>query len=141
MFNIWRDFDRTFSAFDELRRHFDAPTFRAYCGADTWPRVSVNDLGATLAVTAEVPGIPQDEISVELNNDTLVISGERKVTAPEGYSVHRQERGDLSFSRSFALPAKVDPEKISASLKDGVLTVTLEKVPEAKPRHITVKTA
>ena len=141
MFNIWSDLDRTFAALDELGRRFEAPRFRSRSGANSWPRVSVDDLGATLAVTAEIPGVPQDEISVDLNNNTLTISGERKVTAPEGYSVHRQERGDLTFSRSFALPAKIDPEKVSAVVNDGVLTVTLEKVPEAKPRRIAVKTA
>lgn len=141
MFDIWSDFDRTFAGLEELRRRFEAPRFRSFNGAHSWPRVSVDDLGATLAVTAEVPGVSQDEISVELNNNTLTISGERVVTAPEGYSLHRQERGDLTFSRSFALPVKIDPEKVSASVKNGVLTVTLEKVPEAKPRHIAVKTA
>jgi HSP20 family protein len=141
MFNIWSDFDRTFAALDELRRRFEAPRFRSYYGATNWPRISVDDLGSTLAVTAEIPGVPQDDINVELNNDTLTISGERKVTAPEGYSVHRQERGDLSFSRSFNLPSKVDPEKVSASVKHGLLSITLEKAPEAKPRQISIKSA
>ena len=68
----------------------------------------------------------------------LTISGERKVEAPEGYSVHRQERGSVKFSRSFTFPCRIDTEKASATVKDGVLTIKLAKAAEAKPRKITV---
>ena len=57
----------------------------------------------------------------------------------EGKVNHRRERGSVRFSRSFSLPCPVDPEKASATVKDGILTVRLEKAPEARPRQITVK--
>jgi HSP20 family protein len=69
----------------------------------------------------------------------MMISGERRTSVPAGYVAHRQERGSYTFSRSFALPCPVDPEKASAAVRDGVLTVTLEKAAEARPRQITVK--
>ena len=69
----------------------------------------------------------------------MTIKGERQDSAPEGYSVHRKERGAFRFTRSFALPAKVDVEKVQAVLKHGVLTVTLPKAKEAQPRQISVK--
>ena len=65
--------------------------------------------------------------------------GERKPDAPQGAFVHRQERAPVKFSRSFALPCKVDPEKSGATLKNGVLTITLAKASEAQPRQIAVK--
>ena len=68
-----------------------------------------------------------------------VMTAERKLTAPEGYAPRRQERASFRFSRSVALPVKVDPEKVTAAVKDGVLTVTLSKAEEARPRQIQVK--
>jgi HSP20 family protein len=69
----------------------------------------------------------------------LTLSGARKTAVPEGHSAHRQERPSFEFSRSYALPAKVDADKTHATLKNGVLTITLEKAPEVKPRQITVR--
>jgi HSP20 family protein len=103
--------------------------------------VFVEDTGNALLVTADVPGLSHKDIDLELDKGTLKISGERKVSAPEGYAVHRQERGSMKFSRSFTLPALIDPEKVSATVKDGVLTVNLEKSAAAKPRQIAVKSA
>ncbi len=131
MFNYWSDFDRFFSAFDELSRR--GATQR------NWPAIAVADEGNSLAVTAAVPGLAKDDLSVELNQDTLSISGARNVDAPEGYSVHRKERSSLRFSRSVRLPVKVDPEKVAAEFKNGVLSITLEKAPEAKRRQIAVR--
>jgi hypothetical protein len=62
-----------------------------------------------------------------------------QVKAPEGYSAHRQERPAVRFSRSFALPCRVNPEKATAAVKNGILTVTLEKAADAMPRQIAVK--
>jgi HSP20 family protein len=104
-----------------------------------WPLVSLHDEGEALALYAEVPGLSEKDIDLNLNQNVLSISGERKVEAPEGYSVHRRERGSVRFSRSFSLPCPIDPEKASATVKDGILTVRLEKAPEARPRQITVK--
>jgi HSP20 family protein len=69
------------------------------------------------------------------------MSGERKPDESQGYYVHRQERVPVKFSRSFSLPCKVDPEKSTATLKNGVLTITLPKATSAQPRQITVKAA
>jgi len=142
MFEHWNDFDRTFAVIDELRRHFETPTFRAqFPNTRSWPRVQIEDTGTALRVRAEVPGLSANDIELELKQDVLTISGERPVTAPEGYSVHRQERPTVKFSRSLSLPAPVDLEKVSASVKSGVLEVALEKAASAMPRRISIKTA
>jgi len=140
------DFDDIFSAMNQLREYMDR-VFEPGGGelrslapwAGTWPRVNVIDTGSQLVLTAEVPGLTQDALQLTLDQDVLSISGERKPDVPEGYTLHRQERPALTFSRSFALPCKVEPDKASASVKHGVLTITLEKATEALPRQISVK--
>lgn len=143
MFGSWNDLERTFAVMDEWRRAVeqayrdqDAP-FESTAG---WPRVSLWDQGKNLVLKADVPGLTDKDIELQLTQDVLTVSGQRRSDAPEGYSVHRQERFPARFARSFTLPVKVDGEKIAASLKDGVLTVTLPKAPESQPRQITVKT-
>jgi len=157
------DVNTTFAAMDELRRRMDrmfdevdgrgaAPSrmpfffepFEAVAPprvVATWPRLGVYDAGATLVISADVPGMTESDLKLEIDQDVLTLSGERKSDAPEGYAVHRRERAPVKFSRSVALPCKVDPEKASATLKDGVLTLTLTKSPDARPRQIAVKSA
>jgi HSP20 family protein len=136
------DFDRSFDILDELRRQMDRvwelPSAQAL-SQGSWPRFNVLDAGANLVVTADVPGITEKELTVSLEDGVLTVSGERKAFAPEGYGVHRRERAHQRFARSVALPLKIDAEKTSASVKDGVLTITLAKVPETPPRQIAVK--
>ncbi|RMH44079.1 MAG: Hsp20/alpha crystallin family protein [Deltaproteobacteria bacterium] len=141
--NYWNDLDRTFAALDELRRRLETPWFHSAWsnGGTAYPRLSLEDNGAAFVVTADVPGMAAEDLDIKLDRDTLTIRGERKVSPPEGYSVHRQERGNLAFSRSFTLPAHVNAEKVSATVHDGVLSITLEKAPEAKPRQIAVTSA
>jgi len=150
MLTRWTEFDRSFSLLDEFQRRmnrlFDelvgySPEqyYRQPWLAGAWPPVNMYDSGKELMIRAEVPGLSDKDIHISGNQDTLTISGERKVELPEGYSVHRQERADVKFSRSFDLPCSVDLEKASASVKNGLLTVTLPKTPEAQPRQIAVK--
>jgi HSP20 family protein len=134
------DFDRTFDVFDELRRTMDQAFVNGGAAASA-PRANVYDTGGELVIEADVPGIAEQDLQLTLTQDTLVLAGERKLAAPEGHALHRRERGDQRFSRSFALPTKVDPDRAVAALKDGVLTVTLPKAAEVRPRQITVKAA
>ncbi|MBX3187952.1 MAG: Hsp20/alpha crystallin family protein [Labilithrix sp.] len=143
------DFDRTFDVLDELRRQMDrvwsdldgawTPSPRSTHFAAAVPRFNVFDAGASLVVSADVPGLTEKDLDVSLEDGVLTVSGERKPEAREGFGVHRRERGAVRFTRSLALPLKVDPEKATASVKDGVLTVTLAKAPEARPRQIAVR--
>jgi HSP20 family protein len=68
------------------------------------------------------------------------LQGSRRVEAPQGYDVHRRERGAYEFTRSFTLPVKVDADQAKATLKNGLLTLTLPKAPEVQPRQINVAT-
>ena len=105
----------------------------------TWvPPVDVAETQEKIVVRAEVPGIRQDDISIEFENGLLTIKGERKLEKSEGMTWHRVERVYGNFSRSFTLPRTVDPEKIAASYRDGILEVEVPKREEAKPKHIKI---
>jgi HSP20 family protein len=152
MFSRLTDFDRTFDVLDEFRRQMDR-VWNDYDGSwgissaqpsqtltsASWPRFNVLDAGANLLVTADVPGMTEKDLQVSLEDGVLSVSGERKISAPEGHAAHRRERPALRFARSVALPVKIDAEKVTAGVKDGVLTITLAKAPEARPRQITVR--
>jgi len=143
------DFDRHFSVLNSLRREMDrvfGDFERGYghdylqaSGQGLAPRLSVQDTGAELRVRAEVPGLTQKDLQITVEQSSLTIRGQRKVEEPKGYSVHRQERGQLSFARSFTLPSRIDAEKAVAELKNGVLELTLPKLAEAQPRQIQVR--
>lgn len=157
MFSRFGDASRDFALLDEFRRRMDrvwndidpswsaasaastAPSNARTHASSTWPRVNLYDGGSNLVLKADVPGLSEKDINVTLNESGVSIAGERKVTPPEGYSAHRQERASFSFSRTVNLPCKVDPEQTQASVKNGVLTVTLAKAPEAQPRQIAVQ--
>jgi HSP20 family protein len=90
-------------------------------------------------VRVELPGLKREDITVSIEDGTLVISGERKTeTADESTEVHRQERYYGKFSRALTLPSAVAANQVKATYKDGILTVTLPKAEEAKPKTITV---
>lgn len=153
MLTRFTPFDRTVALMDDWRRRMDrafadfqlpyAPvgTFDDPWSLSeaTWPRVNLYDAGSSLVLTAEVPGMAIEDLQIQLENDVLSVKGERKAAVPQGYAAHRRERGTLSFTRSFNLPVKVDAEKTTATLKDGVLTVEMAKAPEARPRQIAVR--
>lgn len=141
------DFDRMFGAMDLFRgrmnrllndfdRSYGDYTIQGLHGG---PRTNLSDTGDKLRVTAELPGLSKDEITIRIQGNYLEISGTRKADAPEGYKAHRLERPTTSFTRSFTLPVDVDAERVEAALKDGILTLVLPKSEAAKPRQITIK--
>ena len=103
------------------------------------PALDVFDDKDRLVVKVELPGMKKEEIEISLHDGTLTVSGERKTEheTKEGQS-SRSERYFGKFQRSVTLPTAVDPAKITAAYKDGVLTIDLAKAEEAKPKHIEV---
>jgi len=104
------------------------------------PRIEVVETDNQFEVAAELPGVEKDDVKVEVQSNILTISGEKR-PAPEKKerSMYLGERAYGTFSRSFQLPALVDNSAIRATFKNGVLTLALPKVEEAKPRHIEIK--
>lgn len=104
------------------------------------PRVDVTETEDAYHVHLDVPGITKDEIEISFHDDTLTVSGERKADQQtESENFVRVERSFGRFFRSFTLPKSVQSENISASYKDGVLTVRVPKAEESKPRRIQVQ--
>jgi HSP20 family protein len=111
------------------------------CAISSWtPAVDIAEHDNEYSVKVELPGVNKDDVKLTFENNILTIRGEKKQekeTKKENY--HRVERSYGSFQRSFTLPAAVKADKIDASYKDGILTVSLPKAEEAKPKQIEVK--
>lgn len=119
---------------NELFRQ-DAPARAAWA-----PAVDITESPEAIVVHAELAGIKPEDVKVDVENNVLTLKGERRSeTKKDEGTLHRVERFYGSFSRQFLLPRTVDPEKIEAELKDGVLTVRLHKRTEVKARQISVK--
>jgi HSP20 family protein len=145
-FNDWpsfgfADFGRTASPHAQLRRELDRLFGELERGPSPTSAISFDDDGTNFVLRADVPGLTEKDFEISVANNTVTLKGERKVQVPEGYSQHRRERADVRFAKSFQLPARVDAEKVTATLKHGVLTLTLPRAAEAQPRQISVKAA
>ena len=111
-------------------------------------RSNVSETDGEIRVTADLPGITEKDIDVSVSGNRLTVKGEKKSEdekkdEKEGRTYHRVERYAGAFERTLALPFEIDAEQVSAEVKDGVLTVTVPKPPEAvdKPRKVKVKKA
>lgn len=112
-------------------------------GVGSWvPPVDIVEEPERLLFRAEIPGVSKDDIDIKVENGTLILRGEKKQEREvEGETAHRVERFYGAFTRSFALPATIDAEKIQARYKDGVLELVLPKAEIAKPRKIQIVAA
>jgi HSP20 family protein len=122
---------------DRLNRMFE----EFYNGTRTWaPTVDIFETkDREYIVKAELPEMKRDDITVTFENTVLTLSGERKnAFEDDGGTFHRNERAYGRFTRSFTLPPTVDGNRISATYKDGVLTVRIPMREEVKPRQIEV---
>jgi HSP20 family protein len=118
---------------------FDLPDFST-SGKEWMPAFDVSETEAEIIVKAEIPGMKVEDIDITLTDGLLTIKGERKMEKEDKQeNYHRIERQFGSFSRSLNLGLKVEAEGIDAAYKDGVLTVTLPKAEEDKPKKIEVK--
>ena len=91
-----------------------------------------------IVATAELPGMRKEEIEISLYDGTLTISGERRRETTNGEKAERTERYVGAFRRSITLPTRVDSNKVSTTYVDGIVTVTLPKAEEVKPKQIPV---
>jgi HSP20 family protein len=106
------------------------------------PAMDVYENNESLLVKVELPGMKKEDIDISIHEGVLSVSGESKCECNNAQTeINRSERNYGRFHRSFSLPKPVAVEKVSAQYKDGILTVTLPKMEEAKPRQIEVKVA
>jgi HSP20 family protein len=129
-----REVDRLFDRF------FDSPWAETPALGDWTPAIDVTEGKDAVTVKAEVPGVDPKDISVSLEGDVLMIKGEKEQTKEEkDERQHRVERSWGAFMRAVRLPAPVDGGKVTATFKNGVVTITLPKTPSAKGTTIPVK--
>ncbi len=135
MMALRREMDRLFDRFFEPIEEVEP------VGGWT-PRIDLKETKDAFVVTAEVPGVNPKDVEVSLQERTLTIKGEKKQEKEEkGETWHRVERAWGAFARAMTLPAAVDAEKVTATFKDGVLTVSLPKTAAAKGKAIPIKEA
>jgi HSP20 family protein len=125
----------------QLRRELDRLFGDFERSASRGSPVRFEDDGNNFVLRADVPGLTESDFQISVAGNTVTLKGERKLEAPEGHSVHRRERSGVRFAKSFELPARVDADKVTATLKHGVLTLTLPRAAEVQPRQISVKAA
>jgi HSP20 family protein len=141
----WEPFRDLLTTQDRFNRLFN-DTFSRFFGeggelAQTgWlPAVDVYENDQNVVMKAELPGVDPKNVEIRVEDGTLYLKGERKFEKEvKDDNYHRVERSYGSFARSFALPSSVDSEKATAEYKDGVLTLTLPKKEEAKPKTIKI---
>jgi HSP20 family protein len=142
-FAPWRDLEEVSNRLARLFDEGSGHGLSTGTNGGSWiPSVNVEESKEELVLTAELPGMSEEDISIEMENNVLTISGEKTEERTEGDQerrYHLWERRYGSFQRSFTLPRTVKAEDIRATYDQGVLTVHLPKVPEAKGRKITVE--
>jgi HSP20 family protein len=143
---LWTDFDRLFdqfrSNFEDLvwypRSNMIIPTVKTRI-----PPLNVIDLGDKYEVTVEMPGVPKDNIDINITPNEVEISAESKTDEEEkGKNWLRRERSSMSFYRNIMVPEELRTDEADAELKDGVLTLTLPKItpkPHHKPQKINIR--
>ena len=140
----WPAFDRWVNLRDELNNLFDLPVMgtparQGQLFSGWTPALDLYQTADNVVAVVEVPGMRKEDINVSLHDGMLTIGGERNSSsAGEGENATRTERFQGKFSRSISLPARVDSGKVNATYKDGILTVTLPKAEDAKPKKVEV---
>lgn len=138
----FREVTRLRREMDRLWDEYFGPSRRALQPMEeAWmPAIDVSETGEKITVKAEIPGMEAKDIDIAIVGDTLTIKGEKKTEREEKEeNYHIVERSYGSFSRSMKLPAAVEPDKVEATYKNGVLTVVCPKKEEVKPKAIEIK--
>jgi len=136
----WRPFRETISLRDAMDRLFEDSFITPAKVSGGMPKIDIKDLKDKVLVKAELPGVREEDIDVEILDNVMTISGERKEEKEkedEGYYYKESHSG--TFSRSFALPSEVLGEKAEADYENGILTITVPKIEPKKAKKIQVK--
>jgi HSP20 family protein len=141
--SAWPTLDRWSNLRDELNSLFELPFWgglnrqgQLFSG---WsPALDLYQDNDNFVAVVELPGMRKEDIEISLHDGSLIIAGERKGSSSNGEKAERTERYVGSFRRSISLPDPVDANRVSATYRDGILTVTLPKAEEAKPKRIEV---
>jgi HSP20 family protein len=142
----WRPFGELLSIQDRVNQLFDETLTRGEQGAEefcrgSWsPPVDIYETASHVVLKAEIPGIAQEEIEIKIEDNTLILKGERQFEKKsEDETYYRIERSYGTFVRTFTLPNSVDQEGVKASYDAGILKVEMPKKAEKRPKRIKVE--
>ena len=136
-----------FDQLERMRREMDqlfgdwtvGPTAIRSGGAGTYPQINVGASADRVDVYAFAAGLDPKTLDISMQQNLLTITGERKLDEPEKADYYRKERFAGSFRRAISLPEDVDPDKVNATYRDGVLHLIIQRREEVKPRKVEVK--
>lgn len=142
----WRPIDDFQTMRNEMERKFNkfyrsmAEDSEGIC--DCYPLVDIEETKDNFIIYAELPGLSREDVKLSIADDTLTISGEiKEPEQKQDRKFHRLERSYGKFQRSFYLPMQINSDKVKAGFKDGILTVTLPKKEEVKPKEVSISVA
>ena len=136
----WKPFREMVSLRDAMDRLFEDSVVTPKFSNAGMPKIDMRETKGSVVVKAELPGIAEEEIDVEILDNIMTISGEKKSDVEEekeGYFYKESHTG--TFSRSFTLPSEVKAEKAEAEMKNGILTITIPKVEAKKAKKVAIK--
>lgn len=137
----WKPFSDTLAFNDDVNRLFDE-IWRRGRGSDlgSWyPAVDLSESETAFNMMVELPGMTKDDVKITLNDNMVTLRGEKKASSEsKKENWHQVERTYGAFERSFQLSTPVDKTKVNAKFENGVLTVTLPKSEESRPREISI---
>jgi len=133
--DVWREMER-------LRRDMDGlfSNYGRTAASATYPLINVYDDKDNMVVTAELPGAAKEKVSITFSDGVLTIAGRQEVpSSVKNMSAVRRERTEGDFEKTITIPTKINQNGINASFSNGILTITLPKAEEAKPKTITIE--
>lgn len=141
--SLWEDFQRLQREMDTLFRPAPGLASIRAVARGSFPAVNIGSTPDAVHVYAFAPGLNRDTLDLSIQRNLLTITGERKVEAPgqDKGIYHLCERFTGSFTRTISLPEDVDPEKVSAVYRDGVLVISVGKQESFKPRQIQIQSS
>ena len=136
-------FSNPFEALLQFQKQLDARLASDWLGDSTaamgaYPPINIFQQGHDFVAVVELPGVRKEELSIEAKDGTIRISGKKTLNYGEGVSIHRRERLEGTFDRTITLPVQIDPDRIKAEYKDGILALFIPRAESDKPRSIQV---
>jgi HSP20 family protein len=145
MFGTMTGFPSLFDNLSRLQRELDDtfgtwpyPTELRSPGRGGWPAMNVGATSERVDVYLFAPGLDPSQLDISIQQNVLTISGERRIERAEGIRPYRSERFSGEFRRAVTLPDDVDPDRVDATYRDGVLHVSVQRKQAAQPKRITV---
>jgi len=131
-----------FSEMERLRREMNSlfSNYGSTPGSSTYPLMNVYDDKDNILVTAELPGLTKEQVNITFSDGILTVSGKQQHLAKtKGMTVVRKERSEGDFEKTLRIPTKIKQDAIKASFSNGILSVTMPKAEEVKPKTIAIE--